>query len=298
MFFVQNAGAPAAGTGLNKSNIIQKISLAEAQAIADGTNTTAEAEVVLVEPKGTPIVNSNGATNFRGQLVFTGEGQGTEVAPSLYLMDPHEPYNSTVLISNFHGRQFNSLNDVAINPRNGEVYFTDSLYGNMQDFRPPVEFMIQTQVYRLNADTGAVSVVADGFDKPNGLTFTGDGKKAYVTDTGAQMAFFGTNSSAPSSIYQYDVNEDGTWSNRKTFAYASTGIPDGVHCDKHGNVYSGVGDGVHVWNPKGELIGKIYLGRFAANFRFASNGRMVIAAQTELYYATIAAEGTDPEDQF
>jgi gluconolactonase len=33
VFFVQNAGAPAAGTGLNKSSIIQKISLADAEKV-------------------------------------------------------------------------------------------------------------------------------------------------------------------------------------------------------------------------------------------------------------------------
>lgn len=36
-----------------------------------------------------------GATNFRGQFVFTGEGQGNDTAPSLYLMNPVEPYNTT-----------------------------------------------------------------------------------------------------------------------------------------------------------------------------------------------------------
>jgi gluconolactonase len=137
-------------------------------------------EVRLVSPEPN-IINSNGATNFRGQLIFTGEGQGEDIAPALYLMNPKEPYNSSgwcstssrwttanesVLINNFYGRQFNSLNDVAINPRNGEIYFTDSLYGYRQDFRPPPG--IPTLVYRLNADTGAVSAVADLFDAPNG----------------------------------------------------------------------------------------------------------------------------------
>jgi len=98
--------------------------------------------------------------------------------------------------------------------------------------------------------------------------------------------------------YRYSVEDDGTFSNRKLFAFTSPGIPDGVHCDTEGNVYSGVGDGVHVWNPAGKLIGKIFLGKFAANFRFVGAGRMVIAAQTELYYATLAAQGADPEDQF
>lgn len=102
----------------------------------------------------------------------------------------------------------------------------------------------------------------------------------------------------PSNSYRYKVEDDGTFSSRKTFAYVSPGIPDGVHCDTNGNVYSGAGDGVQVWNPSGTLLGKIYLGRSAANFRFAGKGRMIIAAQTELYYATLAAEGADPEDQF
>lgn len=129
------------------------------------------------------LITLAGATNFRGQFVFAGQGQGDEIAPALYLMNPREPYNTTgklynqcsdrrstnrllVIVNNFYGRQFNSLNDVATNPRNGEIYFTDSLYGYLQDFRPPPG--IPTQVYRLNPDTGALTTVADGFDKPNG----------------------------------------------------------------------------------------------------------------------------------
>lgn len=72
----------------------------------------------------------------------------------------------SVLLNNYFGRQFNSLNDVAINPRNGDVYFTDTLYGYLQDFRPTPAF--PNQVYRLNPATGAVTAVADGFELPNG----------------------------------------------------------------------------------------------------------------------------------
>ena len=106
-----------------------------------------------------------------------------------------------MLVNNFYGRQFNSLNDVAVNPRNGELYFTDSLYGYLQDFRPPPG--LPTLVYRLNPDTGALMAVADGFDKPNGLTFSPspNGSYAYVTDTGAQSSFYGVNFSAPATMY-------------------------------------------------------------------------------------------------
>ncbi|KIW89060.1 uncharacterized protein Z519_10545 [Cladophialophora bantiana CBS 173.52] len=288
IFFVQNAGAVAAGTGLHKSNIIQKISLSQAASVSSLRNASGQVDVVTVNATP-PVINSNGATQYRGQLLFTGEGQGNNTAPALYVVNPRPPYNASVLLNNYFGRQWNSLNDVAVNPLNGDVYFTDTLYGYLQDFRPSPE--LPNQVYRFTPSTGAVSVVADGFDLPNGITFSPNGSYAYVTDTGAQYSFFGYNMTAPASIYQFTVLPDGTFANRKLFTYSSVGIPDGIHCDTNGNVYSGVGDGVHVWNPSGKLLGKIFLGTTSANFNFAGKGRMVICAETELYYATLAAEG-------
>ncbi|KAF4826788.1 Gluconolactonase [Colletotrichum tropicale] len=288
VFFVQNAGAPAAGTGLNKSSIIQKISLAEAEAVRTGSRANATVTVVPSQPQ---VINPNGGTNYKGNIVFAGEGQGDDITSALYLMNPVAPFNTTVLLNNYFGRQFNSLNDVVINPRNGELYFTDTLYGFLQDFRPPPG--LRNQVYRYNFDTGAVAVVADDFTLPNGLTFSPDGKKAYVTDTGIALGFYGRNLSSPASVYSFDVNEDGTWENRKTFAYTASFIPDGVHTDSIGRVYAGCGDGVHVWNPSGKLIGKIYTGTTAANFQFAGNGRMVVTGQTKLFYVTLAASGVE-----
>lgn len=94
-----------------------------------------------------------------------------------------------------------------------------------------------------------------------------------------------------SSRYRYAVHEDGTWSSRRIFAYVTPGVPDGVHCDTEGNVYAGAGDGVQVWNPQGTLLGKIFIGETSANFAFAGKGRMVICAETRLYFATLGAEG-------
>ncbi|KAI1077132.1 D-lactonohydrolase [Whalleya microplaca] len=288
VFFVQNAGAPAAGTGLNKSGIISKIALSEAAAVTNTRNATGSVTVHTVDSNPT-VINPNGGTIYNGQILFTGEGQGTSVPPNLILMNPREPYNTTVLVNNYFGRQFNSLNDISINPRNKEVYFTDTLYGYLQDFRPSPG--LPNQVYRYNDVTGAVTVVADGFSLPNGVTFSPNGSHAYVTDTGANGGFQGWNLSRPASIYRYDVQEDGTWKNRKLFAFVDSGVPDGIHVDSTGNVYSGCGDGVHVWNPSGKLIGKIYIGAISANFNFAGNGRIVICADENLYYATVAASG-------
>jgi sugar lactone lactonase YvrE len=35
--------------------------------------------------------------------------------------------------------------------------------------------------------------------------------------------------------------------NRRLFAMAVNGIPDGIKCDMGGNVYSSCGDGINVW---------------------------------------------------
>lgn len=58
MFFVQNAGVPAAGTGLNKSNVILKISLDEAAAVSNVRNATGSVNIQLVDAPA--ILNSNG----------------------------------------------------------------------------------------------------------------------------------------------------------------------------------------------------------------------------------------------
>ncbi|KAF5561680.1 lactonohydrolase [Fusarium napiforme] len=286
VFFVQNAGAPAAGTGLNKSSIIQKISLKEADEVRKGKKDEVKVTVVDSNPQ---VINPNGGTYYKGNIIFAGEGQGDDVPSALYLMNPLPPYNTTTLLNNYFGRQFNSLNDVGINPRNGDLYFTDTLYGYLQDFRPVPG--LRNQVYRYNFDTGAVTVVADDFTLPNGIGFGPDGKKVYVTDTGIALGFYGRNLSSPASVYSFDVNQDGTLQNRKTFAYVASFIPDGVHTDSKGRVYAGCGDGVHVWNPSGKLIGKIYTGAVAANFQFAGKGRMIITGQTKLFYVTLGASG-------
>lgn len=58
-FFVQNAGAPDAGTGLNKSAIVQKISLAEAKAVSSMRNATGKVKVHTVDTQP-QVLNPNG----------------------------------------------------------------------------------------------------------------------------------------------------------------------------------------------------------------------------------------------
>jgi len=42
-----------------------------------------------------------GGTNYKGNIIFTGEGQSDNVPSSLYLLNPEAPFNTTVLVNNF-----------------------------------------------------------------------------------------------------------------------------------------------------------------------------------------------------
>ena len=79
-------------------------------------------------PVGTPPNSSEGQ-----QIVFCDEGDF--INPSrLTLVDP-ATNESRVLIDNFLGRNFSSLNDVEQHPYTGDLWFTDARYGYWQYFR-------------------------------------------------------------------------------------------------------------------------------------------------------------------
>ncbi|KAF2717891.1 calcium-dependent phosphotriesterase, partial [Polychaeton citri CBS 116435] len=187
------------------------------------------------------LVNANGACKYQEGMLFCCQGDLTTPS-ALVLAHPHQD-RSQILLNTYHGRQFNSINDVVIHNMTGDICFTDPTYGYEQAFRPsPV---LPSQVYRFRPATGHVVCVADGFVQCNGLCFSPDYEKMYVTDTGAVQAHgtpgnglnFSLNPRLPSTIYVYDVVDDGKrLANRRVFAYCSSGVPDGIKCDQDGNI--------------------------------------------------------------
>ena len=85
--------------------------------------------------------------------------------------------------------------------------------------------------------------------------------------------------------------DDGTrLANRRMFAYCDVGVPDGVKVDEAGNVYSGCGDGVHIWDSSGTLLGKVYTGSTVANFNFTKVG-MWMMGEERLFFCELQARG-------
>lgn len=68
---------------------------------------------------------------------------------------------------------------------------------------------------------------------------------------------------------------------------ADTGIPDGIKCDVHGNVYSGCWDGLNIWSSGGVLLAKILVPGGVANFCFGAGGQIFLLNENKLWRAQI-----------
>lgn len=127
----------------------------------------------------TNIPFANGGTNWSGGILFCAQGSKTE-PPGLCHMNSEAPYSTRYLLSSYHGRPFNSPNDVIVHS-DGSIWFTDPIYGYEQHIRPTPQ--LPSQVYRFDPEVGDLRVVADGFGRPNGLAFSPNEQTLYVTDT-------------------------------------------------------------------------------------------------------------------
>lgn len=242
------------------------------------------------------IVLANGGVNYQDGILFCEQGSLTEAGGLTYMPAHPDPttkkYTATTILSNYHGRWFNSVNDVVVH-EDGSIWFTDPPYGYEQGIRPVPQLPAQT--YRFDPSTGNVRALEDSLKKPNGLCFSPDQKTMYITDTAAVRGDTrcpGVYSPAgPASIYAFDVavrNGGQFLTNKRLFAFADQGIPDGIKCDREGNVYSGCGDGVHVWAADGTLLGKIVVPGGCANFCFGAKGEIILLNEGRAWKAQLA----------
>ena len=78
------------------------------------------------------------------------------------------------------------------------------------------------------------------------------------------------------------------------------GVPDGIRCDTAGNVWSSSGDGVQVFNPAGERLGRILTPESPANLCFGGTDEqgktdLYLTARSSLYRVKVTAAGAAPK---
>ena len=178
----------------------------------------------------------------------------------LMLVDRHSG-RANVLVDSWGGRRLNSPNDV-VRKSDGTIWFTDPSYGHLQGFRPEPEG--GDHVYRYDPDYGRLDVVADSFDKPNGLAFSPDESVLYVSDNGA-----------PHHILAFDVHAGPRLGSPRVFAVGTPDHPDGLKVDSSGRVYASALAGLQIFDPSGALVREIELPG-AVNFTFGGPDRDVL----------------------
>jgi gluconolactonase len=195
----------------------------------------------------------------------------------------------TVIADRYDGKRLNSPNDVVVKS-DDSVWFTDPTYGIDSDYEGhKAESEIgASHLYRVDPRSRKVRIAAGDFVRPNGLAFSPDESRLYVSDTGASHVPGG-----PRHIRVFEVGQDGALSGGEVFATCTAGKFDGFRFDGAGRLWTSAGDGVHCYDPDGTLIGKVLVPEITANVVFGGfkRNRLFICATTSLYAVLLAVNG-------
>jgi gluconolactonase len=188
----------------------------------------------------------------------------------------------TVLAERFEGNRLNSPNDVVVRS-DRSIWFTDPTYGiaSYYEGNKAASEIGACSVYRIDPVTGACRIATSEMVQPNGLAFSLDERKLYVSDSGVD------------SITWFSVTGADTLSGGQVFA--TGGSFDGFRLDDEGHVWAAAGLGVNCYHPDGTLIGRLSVPELVSNVVFGGSRRnqLFITATTSLYSIRLGARGAD-----
>ena len=170
---------------------------------------------------------ANGNTRDRQGRLITCEHVGRQVTRTEY------DGTQTILADRFEGKRLNSPNDVVVKS-DGSIWFTDPPFGIQSNYEGvKAEQELPACVYRIDPQTGALRVVADGIEGPNGLCFSPDESLLYVVESRSQPH---------RRIRVFEVKGGDHLGKDRVFVDAGpNGTPDGMRCDVDGNIWAGWG---------------------------------------------------------
>jgi gluconolactonase len=187
------------------------------------------------------------------------------------------------VVETWQGQRLNSPNDIVCRS-DGLIYFTDPPYG----VKPEDRSLHFQGVFALDT-LGSLRLLADDFEKPNGLAFSPDERTLYVNDTGRYQ------------VRAFDVEPSGGLAagSSRVFAHVdpvTPGGPDGLKVDREGRLYVAVAQGIWVYSPAGQLLGILGLPKRPANLAWCDPDAraLAITAQDTVYRVRLKAAGILP----
>ena len=160
---------------------------------------------------------------------------------------------SEIFIDGYDGKRFDRPNDLAFDDK-GNLYFTDpKSYGKDK---------LDGRIFKVVIKSKVVKLLADSLAFPNGIAFSPDGDKIFICE------------SAQNRILTFNVDKDGSLSNRNVFAELPGGDPDGLAFDIDGNLYAAHfgGGAIYVLSSDGKIKEKIIApGKKPSNVEFGGD---------------------------
>ena len=182
-----------------------------------------------------------------------------------------------VLADEYDDKKLNSPNDLWVDSKNG-IYFSDPRYGNRDNVEQDGE-----HIYYITPDRKELIRVVDDFIRPNGVLGSPDGKTLFLADRAANKN------------YIYDVNDDGTLSNKRFFSVDGS---DGMTMDSEGNIYVTSPRKeptvvVVVYDSSGNRLEELEIPEKPSNVCFGgSDGKtLFITARTSIYSIRMRVHG-------
>jgi gluconolactonase len=219
------------------------------------------------------LENTNGSNGLgwdpKGRLISVQTTPGATKIGAIY------PKGSEAVITDsFEGKAYGRPNDLVVSTK-GAIYFSEpGPNAAPAGTPPPATPPMAPAVYYVAPGATRALKVAEGIERPNGITLSRDEKTLYLNNRNGEY------------LLAFDVNADGTLANRRNFAKYQTVTKnaagamvsgaDGLVIDNEGRVYVATSGGVEVFDAKGTALGIIPLSRAPQNLAFAGKDKKTL----------------------